>query len=280
MIKRESDLMEQADGWTDWRDFRIAKKVPESAEITSFYLEPIDGRQLPSFLPGQYISVMMDVPDFKYMQSRQYSLSDAPNPSYYRISVKKEAAAQDTNGGKYHPGYISNILHTDKKVGDVVKVSHPAGEFFCDVDNTHGPVVLLSAGVGLTPMVSILNTLVQKKQTARKISWIHATRSSEVQAFAEHIQQVIKDNEDVNAVVFNKSPRANAIEGVDYKFKARIDLGALDKDKELHLSNRATMYYVCGPTTFMAAMSEKLQSLGVGEDRIRMEVFGTGIGTA
>lgn len=277
MIKREDDLLKASDGWTDWRDFRIVRKEPESSEITSFYLSPLDGNPLPAFLPGQYISVMMDVPEFKYKQSRQYSLSDAPTDKYYRVSVKWEHGLSGNGGEKFNPGYISNILHASKEVGDVIQVSHPAGEFFLDPSkDKEGPVVLISAGVGLTPMVSILNTLVREK-SQRPISWVHATRSSEAQAFAKHIQNVAKENENVTAVVFNKSPAANNIEGVDFKYKSRMDLDVLDKSKDLHLEDRLSTYYVCGPDSFMTAVAAKLKDLGVDAGRIRMEVFGTGM---
>lgn len=274
MIKKEDGIYNTFEGWTDWRDFRIAKKIPESSEITSFYLEPVDNTRLPPFLPGQYISVLVDVPKFKYKQPRQYSLSDAPNPTYYRISVKKEAGV---DGEKFEPGWISNILHADKNEGDIIQVSHPAGEFFCDVDKTVGPVVLMSAGVGLTPMVSILNTIVQRKQTDRKVSFIHAVRSSEVQAFANHVQDIIKQDPNVTATVFNKSPREGAIEGADYKFKSRMTLDVLDKEKDLFLNNTTSSYYICGPDAFMADMSKKLQEHGVEVERIHTEVFGTGL---
>jgi len=276
MISREADLYSHAEGWTDWRDFRIVKKVPESSEITSFYLYPVDERPLPPFLPGQYISLQTNVPQFKYLQSRQYSLSDAPRSDYYRISVKKEPGVSEA-----HPGFISNILHADKQSGDVVQLSHPAGEFFCDVDNSTGPVVLISAGVGLTPLVSILNTLVAKKQAARGISWLHTTRSTEVQAFASHIRDVVKAHEsDVSAVVFNKAPGEGAIEGVDYKYKTRMTLDVLDDERDLKLGDKTTNYYICGPDSFMADMKAKLKSRGVEEDRIHMELFGTGMGKA
>lgn len=89
MIDREEQLYRTSEGWRDWREFRIQEKVPESDEITSFYLVPVDGGKLPPFLPGQYISVRTEVPDLHYLQARQYSLSDAPGKDYYRISVKR-----------------------------------------------------------------------------------------------------------------------------------------------------------------------------------------------
>lgn len=276
MIKREDDLLKDAGDWTDWRDFRIADKVPESAEITSFYLEPVDRKPLPTYLPGQYVSVMTEVPALKYMQSRQYSLSDAPSEARYRISVKKDLGLKV--GDAEHPGYVSNVLHDEKDVGDVVKVSHPAGEFFLDPDEkSDAPVVLLSAGVGITPMVSMLNTLVARR-SPRKISFIHAARSAEVQAFSKHIQEIVKKHSNVSAVVFNKKPAEGAVEGVDYKFKTRMDLDVLDGEKDLFLKDRqGASYYICGPESFMADIAKKLESYGVDERKINMEVFGTGM---
>src|SRR5271156_6256425 len=126
MINREAKLYQGSDGWTDWRDMKVAKKVRESEEVTSFYLEPCDGKPLPSFLPGQYISVQIEVPELKYLQARQYSLSKAPTPDHYRISVKRDRGLDAKHSdAPAHPGYISNILHGHKEVGDTVKVSHP-----------------------------------------------------------------------------------------------------------------------------------------------------------
>lgn len=148
MIDREEQLVQDADGWTDWRKFRIADKFKESEVITSFYLEPVDKKPLPSFMPGQYISVQTYVPRLGYKQSRQYSLSDAPHADWYRISVKKEEDLDLEHPEIHkHPGLISNILHDERQMGDIIEVSHPAGEFFLDTEGDLGcPIVLLSAG--------------------------------------------------------------------------------------------------------------------------------------
>ena len=114
------------------------------------------------------------MPEIHYLQARQYSLSDAPHPDYYRISVKKERILDiDDPNAKAHPSYISNILHSEKHVGDLIEVSHPAGEFFLDTRQQNSsdiPIVLVSAGVGLTPDLSIFNTLIAQN-SKRKISW-------------------------------------------------------------------------------------------------------------
>lgn len=278
MIKREGQMLQNAGGWTDWRKFRIGRKVRESEEITSFYLEPVDGEELPGFLPGQYVSVMTDVPKLHYLQSRQYSLSDAPRKDYYRISVKKEAGlSTKQENAEAHPGYISNILHDEKGEGDVLSVSHPAGEFFLDPEKeTTEPVVLISAGVGLTPMMAILNTLLQRKSD-QSISWIHAARSTSVQAFGPYIRDVTKAHDNVKASVFIKTADdARDVQGVDYQYSGRMELDKLDRTKDLFIDDRSAKYYVCGPEGFMDAMGKSLQGMGVDEQRIKMEVFGTG----
>ncbi|KAK5122999.1 hypothetical protein LTR85_003565 [Meristemomyces frigidus] len=277
MIKREEQLFQDADGWTDWREFTIADKVKESDEITSFYLKPVDGKKLPPFLPGQYISVSTDVPKLQYLQSRQYSLSDSPKSDYYRVSIKKETGLSTTQpDAEAHPGYISNIMHDEKKIGDVVKVSHPAGEFFLDpMRDAAAPVVLISAGVGLTPMIAILHTLLDR-DSKQRISFIHGARKTSAQAFGKQIKETVASHPNVTASIFIKNPNTDTdVEGLDYKYKSRVTLDVLDREKDLCLDNPATTYFVCGPDSFMSAMGKGLAGLGVDEGRIKMEVFGT-----
>jgi nitric oxide dioxygenase len=279
MIAKEDRITKEEKGdWLDWRDFRIASKVKESDEITSFYLQPTDGKRLPSYKPGQYISIKTQVPKLGYMQPRQYSLSDKPSPDYYRISVKKEAGLP-TNEPEavVHPGYISNVLHDEKDEGDILSVSHPAGEFFLDPEvDSDVPVVLISAGVGLTPMVSILNTLLDRGSKQR-ISFIHGARNTSVRAFREHIQEAAKQHKNVTATFFisNLEPHSD-VEGVHYHHAGRVRLDVLDRSRDLQLENANTKYFVCGPESFMNAMEKQLLDLGVAPERINMEVFGTG----
>ncbi|GFG08445.1 hypothetical protein IFM5058_03927 [Aspergillus udagawae] len=120
MIAREGTLYKDSQGWTNWRQFRVARKARELDEITSFYLRPVNGKPLPSDKPGQYISVRVYVPGLKYPQARQYSPSDAPCSDYYRISVKKESGLNPwAPGAKRHPGYVSNVLHDVTKEGSL-----------------------------------------------------------------------------------------------------------------------------------------------------------------
>src|SRR5690606_19850118 len=166
LINTEEELYREAEsapgGWRGWKRFVIRRKVPESAEITSFYLYPADGGPAPYFLPGQYISVKLFVPLLGLNQPRQYSLSDAPNGEYLRISVKRESSRMTAPGG-----LVSNLLHDQFQEGDEIEISPPFGDFMLHDDRTT-PAVLISGGVGITPMLSMLNTLVARG-TPRKV---------------------------------------------------------------------------------------------------------------
>lgn len=280
MIGKEDGLIKSTHGWDDWKDFKIAKKVRESEEITSFYLTPAEeGLEVPNFKPGQYISVniLVDELDGGTWQARQYSLSDAPGKGYLRISVKKEhGIVVGEPEHTEHKGYISNILHERREVGDVVKISHPFGDFYFDEEETEkdAPVVLISAGVGLTCLTSILNTLVGKK-SSRPVSWIHGARDSNTRAFKKDIDALAANNENVHAMYFSSSPKDGELEGQDYTIKGRIDLDKVGKEV-LFAKNNKTHYFICGPTQFMLDVEAKLKSYGVAGDRVRMELFGTG----
>lgn len=272
MIGREAQLYQEANGWTDFREFRIAKKIPESSEITSFHLVPVDGKPLPSFRPGQYISIQVFVPDLKYPQARQYSLSDKPEPDHYRISVKRESGLNPSQpGAATHPGYVSNILHDQINEGDVVKVSHPFGDFFLPDTQTSNPIVLIAAGVGLTPLTSILNTLTATS-AQRKIHFVHGARTSAARPFRPHIQSLAEQFPNLHATFFTSAPS----EEDKPDFTGRVDLNKLDAEKDLFLDDKATEYYICGPEGFMGSMKAGLVGKGVSDDRIKMELFGTG----
>lgn len=279
MIGKEADMIKSTHGWDNWKDFRLSKKIRESEEITSFYLTPIDPKiKLPIFEPGQYISVnvFVDELDGGVWQARQYSLSDAPGKEYLRISVKREPGIEmGEQKHLTHPGYISNLLHDTKVEGDVVRVSHPFGNFYFDNEKDDGaPVVLISAGVGLTCLMSILKSLVEKK-TSRPVSWIHGARDHKTMAFKKDIVELARENENVHAVYFSSSPKDGEVEGQHYDVKGRIELDKIDK-KVLFTENDKTQYFTCGPTQFMVDMEKKLKGFGVPPERVHTELFGTG----
>ncbi|OAG35738.1 hypothetical protein AYO21_10055 [Fonsecaea monophora] len=269
-INFERDLYKQAEkttgGWNGWRTFTVAKKVHESDEIVSFYLEPADKGPLPGFQSGQYVSVRVFLPELGVYQPRQYSLSDIPDGKHFRISVKKESAR-----GQIPAGRISNVLHEDIPEGAQIDVSMPRGDFFLDVD-ADTPVVLISAGVGITPMLSMLGTVIGQNNT-RPVSFIHAVRSGHVHAMKDYLARVVEKNPQVKKAVFYEHVEDGDKKGRDYDFEGRIEF---DKVKELALLPDA-QYYLCGPIPFMQLQQRELEALGVPKERIHSEVFGSGV---
>lgn len=280
MIGREKALYDETAYWHEWQEFTIARKEKESEEITSFYFEPVDANlKLPRFKPGQYISlsIFVDELDGGVWQARQYSLSDAPGKTYLRISVKREPGLEIGEPKHMtHPGYLSNILHDKKKVGDVVKLTHPFGDFFFEdkEEDKDSPVVFISAGVGLTCLMSILNSLVEAG-SSRPISWIHGARDSKVRAFRAHTDELAAKHSNIKTLYFSSAPKDTEVEGRDYHVKGKINVEGLGNDL-LFADHKKTKYYVCGPTQFMLDTEAKLKNLGVSSDRVNMELFGTG----
>lgn len=274
LINVEDELYRQSKGWTDWKDFVITKKAVESSEITSFSLCPADGGPLPAYLPGQYISVRVFVPILNYRQTRQYSLSDSYSPDQYRISVKKEAGVSLNDAA--HPGLVSNVLHTLNE-GDHVQLSPPHGDFVLDINtDASSPLVLISAGVGLTPLLSILNTVVASNP-GRPVSWIHGFRNSQTRPFADHLNRISQTNSAVRITRFCTKPDEYLEAGRDYEKVGRVDLDNCDGTRDLFLDDtNSARYFVCGPQPFMVRIKEQLKIRGVDVSRISLELFGTG----
>lgn len=252
-------------GWTGWRAFRIADKVQESEEITSFYLVPTDGGPVPAYRPGQYVSVRVYVPELDLMQPRQYTLSDRPGQGRLRISVKREAGREGAPAGK-----VSSLLHECFAVGDVLDVAPPMGDFHLE-KGADNPVVLLSGGVGLTPMISMLNDLVARDD-GRQIRFVHGCRNGRVHAMKEHVNGIAASRGNVRKAVFYEEVGPQDRAGHDYDRVGRVDLAAI---RDVAILPGAD-YFLCGPLPFMQAQRRALAELGVPADRIHAEAFGTG----
>jgi Hemoglobin-like flavoprotein len=252
---------EQYGGWAGYRAFRIERKEQESNVITSFYLVPEDGGAIASFKPGQYVSVKMEIPSETNTHIRQYSLSDAPGKPYYRISVKRE----DSLPGK-PAGVVSVYLHEQVKEGDVLYLSAPAGDFTLDMEDTR-PVVLISGGVGLTPMVSMLNTLVDTK-VGRQVTFIHAAQSGEHHALKQQVEETVSQAAKATAHWCYANPTAQDA-GAFHK-EGYIDLPWLQEV----IPSKDAVFYFCGPTPFMAHINRLLLEWGVPAADIHYEFFG------
>jgi nitric oxide dioxygenase len=261
MISIENDLYQSTlnknGGWKGWREFIIADIVEESTEIKSFYLKPKDNKTIAEYLPGQFISVKMFIPSLGHEQPRQYSLSSAFSPDYYRISVKKE------QNKDLPDGMVSNTLH-QKNIGDEIWVSAPAGIFYAD-PNSEDPLVLISGGIGATPLLSMLET---KKKTLQDntIIWLHSCRDEKVHAFKNHVEDLNRNNPWLTTHIFYETIDRDS----ETIKKGRIDL---HKMKEEILIDKAK-YYICGPEAFIKAQYNSLIELGIGKENIIYEEFG------
>ncbi|TDO97034.1 NO-inducible flavohemoprotein [Flavobacterium sp. 245] len=265
MIDVEKELyrenLTKPGSWNGWRKFVIKKIVEESAEIKSFYLYPEDGQEIADFHPGQFISVQVFVEELNLLQPRQYSLSSAFNPEYYRISVKRE------NGIASNPsGMVSNTLHS-KSEGAVVSISSPAGLFHLE-KNSKNPLVLISGGVGFTPMLSMLETNLNALLN-KKTVWIHGCRNESVHAFKNQISSLKQEAKWLETFTFYDS-HESLNDSSDQIFKGRVDL---HKCKEAILLDEAK-FYICGPEMFIKSQYETLLNLNVKTENIFYEEFG------
>jgi nitric oxide dioxygenase len=205
LMRREQELYDQRaaapGGWLGWREFVVDRVVPESEVITSFYLVPRDGRPIMGFKPGQYLTFQLDIPGHGQVV-RNYSVSCVSGQGYYRISVKREGAPDDAPDAP--PGLASNYLHDQGGPGTVVRVSAPADDFSLD-EQIGRPLVLLSGGVGLTPILSMLDTLVAQ-DAQRDIWYVHAALSGRHHAMKQHLKEVVAAHPGVRSVVFYEFP--------------------------------------------------------------------------
>lgn len=258
--KLYSEQVKSTGGWTGWRPFLVKEKIKESDEITSFYLYPADAENVASHLPGQYLSIRLFLPELNLLQPRQYSISCSPNGEYYRISVKKET-------GNQHPdGLISNRLHENINIGDVVELTAPAGSFTL---NKQGQLhkVFISGGVGQTPLLSMLEDLTNTtKIQENKITWIHGCRSEQVHAFKDRIAEISKSYNALKQHIFYENKQIHESKN----YHGRVELELL---KEEIIGNQ-TEYYICGPTPFIKKHYNFLIDNGVKKDSIYFEEFG------
>lgn len=261
MIGLEMDMYkgntQKPGAWNGWREFTIKSIVDESAEIKSFYLYPADGKPIADYKAGQYISVQVYVDELGLRQPRQYSLSSAPNADYYRISVKRESAI-----GENPAGMVSNTMHI-KQEGDTVMLSAPSGVFSLKPSGV--PLVLISGGVGVTPMLSMLEA--NKIDTKSKTVWVHGCRNASVHAFKDDVDTIAEEADWLETYLFNEDVHENHSEGI---IKGRVDL-ALCKEAIL-LEN--AHYYICGPELFIKTHYQSLVDMNVDKQNIFYEEFG------
>lgn len=244
-----SNTADATGGWRGARRFRIARKVVESEEITSFYLQPEDGGSVLAHKPGQYIGLRLVI-DGQEVR-RNYSLSAASNGSKYRISVKRE------NGG-----LVSNALHGMSE-GETLELFAPAGDF--TLEPSDKPLVLISGGVGITPTLAMLE---EALKTSRPVHFIHCARNAGVHAFRNVVDTLAARHEQLKRFYCYEEHQDGGAQpdGVGRLTKERL-ASWLPSDRDVDA-------YFLGPKPFMSAIRQQLKALGVPEQQTRFEFFG------
>ncbi len=246
-----------------YQDYKVVRVEPESEIISSFYLKPKDGEQIHCHRAGQFLPIEIQPPGEEKSIQRTYTISNAPNGSFYRLSIKREPH-----------GISSNFFHDHVKPGSMIRAMSPRGQFTLD-ETSNRPVVLLSAGVGITPMISMLEQLADEVTGCggeRPIWFVHGATNSRVQAFGKQLRSLKADWPGLNIHVRYSNPAGDDIEGKDYDSSGYIDIDFL---KSL-LPFEDHEFYLCGPTPFMGSVYDGLKSLSVPDQRIHYEFFGPG----
>eukprot|EP00656_Telonema_subtile_P055264 TRINITY_DN8496_c0_g1_i2.p1 TRINITY_DN8496_c0_g1~~TRINITY_DN8496_c0_g1_i2.p1 ORF type:complete len:462 (+),score=137.31 TRINITY_DN8496_c0_g1_i2:127-1512(+) len=258
-------------GWRGLREFEVARRDSLSTTISRITLAPVDGKPVSSFTSGQFTTVWAKPDGWKHGQPRHYTLAVPSDPTkfneHYAISVKKQ-------------GLMSDFLHTTE-IGTKVKLSAPYGIFNLAgveemwLSDPDAPVVFLSAGVGITPTLAMLESL----ETSSPITWLHASASGDEHAYRSNVMAIAAENSLLTRKVWYEHPSANdgSPDPLDnlakFHYQGRMDLSVLE-ERELHANNPKTNYYFCGPPEWMVIVRDALENkYSIDRSRLHFESF-------
>ncbi len=244
--------------WPGFRPLRVSRIHRESSSVLSLVLVPADGRPLVAADPGQFVVLRLrPTPDGSALL-RSYSLSDTPSADHYRVSIKQELN-----------GVASTYVHSQVKIGDVLDVSAPRGSFTLRLDDR--PVVLLSAGIGATPVLAMLHALAAGA-SSRQVWWLHGARNRDEHPFAQESRGLVQVLPNTRSRILYSRPGPDDRLGLDFDATGHLGITVLD---ELGVPRDAD-FYLCGPSAFLQDLSAGLAAWGVADDRLHMEIFGPG----
>lgn len=255
--------------WSGWRTFKVTHKVVENAigDICSFHLAPEDGQSLPAFLPGQYLTFRLNIllpggtPE---AITRCYSLSDGPRANGYRVSIKRASAAPNT---AHPPGRSSSFFHDHVQLGSLLQVRAPAGHFH--IDHSDVPVVLLAGGIGITPLLSMVNWCFAE-QPGREVWLFYGTRNHRELMAQSHLEALADMHPNFHLCFCFSAADRNAPMTSTYQRHGRIDVDLLRRLLPL----KPYHFYLCGPTPMLESLVPALEDWGVPDARIHFEAFG------
>jgi ferredoxin-NADP reductase len=243
--------------WTSFRPFIVQRTRMECEGVRSFKLSARDGTPIPNFLPGQHIAVRIHPTKDGIPLIRMYSLCGSQDASTLRIAVKREANGA---GGIY--------MHEQVHDGDILEISAPRGTF--TLSEGKEPLVLLSAGVGVTPLLSILHEVARRDST-RELWWIHSCRNGAYEAFREEVRSLGMQLSAFHRVVVYSSPNECEVSGIDYDIKGHLDLQQIQAI-QLPLESEC---YLCGPPGYLYNITAALKDIGIAGNKIKSELFGS-----
>lgn len=253
--------------WNGYRKFTVSKKVEECEDTYSFYLTPHNGRPLPPFKPGQYLTFELNPPNADKPLVRCYSLSDgALSDDHYRVTIKRALPPADEPN--IPPGIVSSYFSDNVKEGDILNVKAPSGRFFLDVE-VERPVVLISGGIGITPMLAIARYLTHIKDN-REIYFFFGCRNSVDHMFRDEVIELQKANPNMRLHICYSRPLREDVRGEAYSHEGRV---TVDLMKEI-LPSSNYEYYLCGPGPFMNTLVHGLYEWGVPKKDVKFEAFG------
>ena len=263
----EAEVM--APAWQGLRSFHVVQKQLEDANksICSFYLAPQDGLPLAPFQPGQFLTFQLELPTTGGGASntiRCYSLSDAPEPGRYRISVKRGLAPA---GRAHAPGKSSNFFHDHVEVGSVLKLRAPSGHFH--VDRSDAPVVLIGGGIGITPMMSMLNACLRERPE-REVWLFYGVRNSREVAWKSDLENLVTSHANFHLQLCWSDPLPEDVPGRDFQQRGHVDMELLRRQLPL----KPFHFYICGPTAMLQSLVPALEDWGVPDQRVHFEAFG------
>ena len=268
----ESSAPANAKSSKAFRKLQVVKTVRETGQCLSVYMRPVDGQPVEDFKAGQHLPIRLSIPGQPKPVIRCYSLSNAAGDGVYRISVKAVPAPLDQPntppGFPPPPGLVSNYINQHVNVGDIIEAKSPAGSFVMDRESA-GPVVMLAGGVGITPMVSMIQEAIAQNDQ-RMMVLVYGCVNRQEQAFREWLEEQLAGRDNLVLINCFSSPLPTETMGQDYQVSGYVSVELLQK----LLPDNQCDFYLCGPPPFMASLTKGLADWGVDDTKIRSESFG------